>query len=139
MKKNYISFLLVEDDEVDILNVKRAFEKNNITNPLHIAKDGVEALNLLRKDPKIENFPNVILLDLKMPKMDGIVFLKEVRKDPKLKNLIVIVITTSDDDRDIVSAYNFNVAGYIIKPVTFDKFLNAMATINLYWTLSKVP
>ncbi len=139
MKKNYISFLLVEDDEVDILNVKRAFEKNNITNPLHIARDGVEALKLLREEPKIENFPNVVLLDLKMPKMDGIVFLKEVRKDPKLKNLIVIVITTSDDDRDIVSAYNFNVAGYIIKPVTFDKFLNAMATINLYWTLSKVP
>ncbi len=139
MKKNYISFLLVEDDEVDILNVKRAFEKNNITNPLHIAKDGVEALNLLRKDPKIENFPNVVLLDLKMPKMDGIEFLKEIRKDPKLKNLIVIVITTSDDDRDIVSAYDFNVAGYIIKPVTFDKFLNTMATINLYWTLSKVP
>lgn len=139
MKEKKISFLLVEDDEVDIMNVKRAFEKNKITNPLHIARDGLEALEILKKKPKIENFPNVVLLDLRMPKMDGIEFLKNIRADSELKKLIIIVLTTSDDDRDVVSAYDFNVAGYIIKPITFDKFMQAMATINLYWTLSKIP
>lgn len=139
MKEKKISFLLVEDDEVDIMNVKRAFEKNKITNPLHIARDGLEALEILKRKPKIENFPNVVLLDLRMPKMDGIEFLKNIRSDSELKKLIIIVLTTSDDDRDVVSAYNFNVAGYIVKPITFDKFLQAMATINLYWTLSKLP
>ncbi|MEJ5166432.1 MAG: response regulator [Thermoanaerobaculia bacterium] len=139
MKEKKISFLLVEDDEVDIMNVKRAFEKNKITNPLHIARDGLEALEILKRKPKIENFPNVVLLDLRMPKMDGIEFLKNIRADSELKKLIIIVLTTSDDDRDVVSAYDFNVAGYIIKPITFDKFMQAMATINLYWTLSKVP
>lgn len=139
MKEKKISFLLVEDDEVDIMNVKRAFEKNKITNPLHIARDGLEALELLKRKPKIDNFPNVILLDLRMPKMDGIEFLKSIRADSELKKLIIIVLTTSDDDRDVFSAYNQNVAGYIVKPITFDKFMQAMATINLYWTLSKLP
>ncbi len=139
MKNKKISFLLVEDDEVDIMNVKRAFEKNKISNPLHIARDGLEALEILKRKPKIENYPNVVLLDLRMPKMDGIEFLKNIRADLELKKLIIIVLTTSDDDRDVVSAYNFNVAGYIVKPITFDKFIQTMATINLYWTLSKVP
>lgn len=139
MKEKKISFLLVEDDEVDIMNVKRAFEKNKITNPLHIARDGLEALEILKKKPKIEDFPNVVLLDLRMPKMDGIEFLKNIRADSELKKLIIIVLTTSDDDRDVISAYDFNVAGYIIKPITFDKFMQAMATVNLYWTLSKIP
>lgn len=139
MKEKKISFLLIEDDEVDIMNVKRAFEKNKITNPLHIARDGLEALELLKRKPKIDNFPNVILLDLRMPKMDGIEFLKNIRSDSELKKFIIIVLTTSDDDRDVLSAYNQNVAGYIVKPITFDKFMQAMATINLYWTLSKLP
>jgi CheY-like chemotaxis protein len=139
MKDKKVSFLLVEDDEVDIMNVKRAFEKNKISNPLHIVRDGLEALEILKRKPRIENYPNVILLDLRMPKMDGIEFLKNVRADSELKKLIIIVLTTSDDDKDIVSAYDFNVAGYIVKPITFDKFLQAMATINLYWTLSKLP
>lgn len=139
MKEKKISFLLVEDDEVDIMNVKRAFEKNKITNPLHIARDGLEALELLKRKPKIDNFPNVILLDLRMPKMDGIEFLKSIRANSELKKLIIIVLTTSDDDRDVFSAYDQNVAGYIVKPITFDKFMQAMATINLYWTLSKLP
>lgn len=139
MKNKKISFLLVEDDEVDVMNVKRAFEKNKISNPLHIARDGLEALEILKRKPKIENYPNVVLLDLRMPKMDGIEFLRKVREDEELKKLIVIVLTTSDDDRDVVSAYDFNVAGYIVKPITFDKFIQTMATINLYWTLSKVP
>jgi len=139
MKDKKISFLLVEDDEVDIMNVKRAFERNKISNPLHIARDGIDALEMLKRKPRIENYPNVILLDLRMPKMDGIEFLKNVRADSELKKLIIIVLTTSDDDKDIVSAYDFNVAGYIVKPITFDKFLQAMATINLYWTLSKLP
>jgi len=138
---NLFSILLVEDDEVDVMNVRRAFQKNNITNPLKVAGNGLEALEFLRspRDPASPNLPSLILLDLRMPKMSGIEFLREIRADPLLKKLIVIVLTTSDDEKDVLSAYDLNVAGYIVKPVTFDKFLQAMATLNLYWTLSEIP
>jgi len=140
-KTQSMSILLVEDDDVDVMNVKRAFQKNNITNPLFVAGNGQEALDLLRGPRRAEmvHLPNLILLDLRMPKMSGIEFLRELRADPELKKLIVVVLTTSDDEKDVLSAYNLNVAGYIIKPVTFDKFLQAMATLNLYWTLSEIP
>ncbi|HEY9610195.1 response regulator, partial [Allocoleopsis sp.] len=81
----------------------------------------------------------LILLDLNMPKMGGIEFLRELRADPELRPLPVIVLTTSNEDKDKVEAYNLNVAGYIIKPVTFNKFVEAMATLNKYWMLSEMP
>jgi len=140
MKGNNVNILLVEDDEVDIMNVQRAFKKNHVTNPLHIANNGVEALAMLRGNgvPAITPQPKIILLDLNMPKMNGIEFLTELRSDPKLKALSVFVLTTSDDDRDKVAAYNLNVAGYILKPVGWSEFTDAISTLNLYWSLIEV-
>lgn len=136
------NILLVEDDEVDVMNVRRAFKKNNINNPLYIANNGLEALVMLRGDrnpPLVPPEQRIILLDLNMPKMNGIEFLRELRADQKLRLIPVIVLTTSNEDRDKVEAYNLNVAGYILKPVTFSSFVEAVATLNKYWTLSEIP
>lgn len=136
------SLLLIDDDEVDVMTVKRALKKNNITNTLYIANNGLEALAMLRgkEMPKLlAGQRRLILLDLNMPKMGGIEFLRELRADPELKLLTVIVLTTSNEDQDKVEAYNLNVAGYIIKPVTFSKFVEAVETLNKYWSLSEMP
>ncbi|MDQ3522768.1 MAG: response regulator, partial [Gemmatimonadota bacterium] len=130
--------LLVEDDEVDVMNVQRAFKKNNITNPLYLAGNGLEGLEMLRNND-IPEGRRLILLDLNMPKMNGIEFLRELRADPALNPTPVVVLTTSNDDRDRVEAYNLNVAGYILKPVTFGNFVEAMATLNKYWCLVEMP
>lgn len=143
MEEKIINILLLEDDEVDVMNVKRAFKKNNITNPLYVAENGLEGLEMLRgkngKAPVVPNQRRLILLDLNMPKMSGLEFLNELRKDSQLMSTPVIVLTTSDEDRDRVEAYNFNVAGYILKPVTFSNFAEAMVTLNKYWALCELP
>jgi len=141
MSEKMINILLVEDDEVDIMNVKRAFKKNNITNPLYICHNGIEALDFLngKRDPSIVDLPKIILLDLNMPKMGGIEFLGEIRKDDRLKHISVFVMTTSNEDKDKINAYNLNVAGYIIKPLSMDKFMLVVSTLNSYWTLCEYP
>lgn len=146
MQGRMINILLVEDDEVDVMNVKRAFKKGNISNPLFVASNGLEALAMLRKQNQIEGdqaqLPSsrrLILLDLNMPRMGGIEFLHELRSDPELRMTPVIVLTTSNEDRDRVEAYQLNVAGYILKPVTFTNFAEAMATLNKYWMLCEMP
>src|SRR5215204_4285325 len=134
MAEKQLNILLVEDDQVDVMNVKRAFEKNRITNPLFIAGDGLQGLELLRSG----TFPRdrrLVLLDLNMPRMNGIEFLREVRKDPELHGTPVVVLTTSNDDRDKIEAFNLNVAGYLLKPVTFTNFVEVMAALNKYWSL----
>jgi CheY-like chemotaxis protein len=138
MNPKLINIFLVEDDEVDVMNVKRAFEKNHIMNPLFIARDGIEALEKLRSG-EIPKGRRIVLLDLNMPRMNGIEFLKELRKDPDLASTLVVVLTTSSNDRDIVDAYNLNVAGYLVKPVMFVDFCELMATLNNYWTLVEMP
>jgi CheY-like chemotaxis protein len=142
MDNKQTSILLIDDDEVDVMTVKRAFQKNNITNPLYVATNGIEALAMLRGNDLPKLLPRqrrLILLDLNMPKMSGIEFLRELRADPELRVLPVIVLTTSNEDKDKVEAYNLNVAGYIIKPVTFANFVEAMATLNKYWSLNEMP
>lgn len=139
MDKDKFGIMLVEDDDVDVMSVTRAFKKLNIKNPLHIARDGVEALAMLRGNGQAKVEPRVILLDLNMPRMGGLEFLQELRADPALKATTVVVLTTSNEERDRVQAYQLNVAGYIIKPVTPANFLEAMATFNKYWTLSETP
>jgi len=142
MSEKMVNILLVEDDEVDVMNVKRAFKKNNIANPLFVAGNGLEALEFLRGNGGASPIPKerrLILLDLNMPKMGGIEFLRELRNDPELRPTPVVVLTTSNDDRDRVEAYNLNVAGYILKPVTLTNFIETMATLNKYWTLSEFP
>jgi CheY-like chemotaxis protein len=139
-----LNILLVEDDELDVMNVQRAFKKNNIANPLYVAGNGLEALDMLRGKASeagvtMPRDRRIILLDLNMPKMGGIEFLRELRADPDLRAITVIVLTTSDEDRDKVDAYNLNVAGYILKPVTMSAFIEIMATLNKYWTVSELP
>lgn len=136
-----INFLLVEDDEVDVKNVQRAFKKNNINNPLFIAGNGEKALVLLRGNGNapITPPPQVVLLDLNMPKMGGLEFLQEVRKDSRFKSLSIFVLTTSDEERDKIAAYNFNIAGYILKPIESGQFMDTIRTLEAYWTLCQYP
>lgn len=133
-----LHILLVEDDQVDVMNVTRAFEKNKILNPLYVATNGAEALTMLRDDSVPRN-RRLVLLDLNMPGMNGIEFLRELRADPELKSTPVVVLTTSNDERDKVNAYGFNVAGYLVKPVTFPSFMELTAALNKYWTLVEMP
>jgi CheY-like chemotaxis protein len=137
----HLHILLVDDDEIDVMNVQRAFKKNNIVNPLYVAHNGIEALELLRSAgaDAIPRERRLILLDLNMPRMNGLEFLRELRADPDLRALSVIVLTTSDDERDKVEAFNLNVAGYIVKPVTFIAFVEAMAALNKYWSINELP
>ena len=129
--------LLVEDDTIDAMTVRRAFKDLNLTNPLAHALNGEEALAYL-EDQENER-PCVILLDLNMPKMNGIEFLKIVKADPALKRIPVVVLTTSNEERDIVESFRTSVAGYIVKPVDYREFVEAMRTVDLYWTLSELP
>ncbi|HSJ23271.1 MAG TPA: response regulator [Longimicrobiales bacterium] len=138
MDDRLLNILLVEDDEVDVMNVKRAFQKNHITNPLFVAGNGLEALELLRGG-SIPKERRIVLLDLNMPKMNGIEFLRELRADPALGGTPVVVLTTSNAEQDKVQAYNLNVAGYLLKPVTFANFCDVMAALNKYWALVEMP
>lgn len=138
VEEKLLNILLVEDDEVDVMNVRRAFKRNNISNPLWVAGNGVEALEMLRSGV-IPLERRLILLDLNMPKMNGIEFLRELRADPDLVSTSVVVLTTSNDDRDKVGAFNLNVAGYLLKPVTFLSFVELMAALNKYWRLVELP
>jgi len=133
-----LNILLVEDDQVDVMNVRRAFDRNRIANPLFVASDGAEALDMLR-DGRVPGGRRIVLLDLNMPRMNGIEFLRELRHDPALRLIPVVVLTTSNDERDKVEAYNLNVAGYLLKPVTFMNFVELMAALNKYWTLVELP
>lgn len=137
-EERILNILLVEDDAVDVMNVKRAFTKNHITNPLFVAGDGLEALRKLRGD-EIPRDRRMVLLDLSLPRMNGIEFLGEIRKDPQLSSIPVVVLTTSTDERDRFAAYNLNVAGYLLKPVTFNGFCDLMTAMNKYWTVVEMP
>lgn len=133
-----LTILLVEDDKIDVKNVERALRKNNLSNPLFVAANGLEALQMLR-DGTVPGYRRLILLDLNMPKMNGIEFLRALRADPALANSTVVVLTTSNDDRDKFDAYNLHVAGYLLKPVTLLNFVELMATLNNYWALVEMP
>jgi CheY-like chemotaxis protein len=133
-----LNILLVDDDEVDVMTVRRAFAKANIVNHVYVATDGIEALALLRSDG-VPGARRLVLLDLNMPRMNGIEFLREIRQDPALQPLTVVVLTTSNEDRDRIEAYQLNVAGYLLKPVTFQAFAEVMTTLNKYWKLMEMP
>lgn len=138
-----LNILLVEDDEVDVMNLKRALRKNNIASSLYVASNGLEALSMLGKNETqssaIPTDRRLILLDLNMPKMGGIEFLQELRADPALRLTPVVVLTTSNREQDQIEAYNLNVAGYLLKPVTFSQFTDLIATLSLYWALCEMP
>lgn len=139
--KEEVSVLLVDDDDVDVMAVKRAFRKAKIANPLVVARDGLEALAMLRGEDGQEPVPRpfIIVLDLNMPRMDGFEFLSELRKDPKLRDSVVFVLTTSKADEDRAASYDMNVAGYIVKSEVGDGFLNVTQLLDSYWRVVLLP
>ena len=128
--------LLVEDDNVDAITVRRALKDINVPNGIVHQLDGEDALKYLRSNNKR---PCVILLDLNMPRMNGINFLKIIKNDDELKQIPVVVITTSKDERDKMESFEFSVAGYIIKSADYKKFVESLKILNLYWTISELP
>ena len=129
--------LLVEDDDVDIMTIKRAFKDLKIINPLDVAKNGEEGISFLKDANTVK--PGMILLDLNMPQMNGIEFLKVIKNDNALKSIPVVVFTTSNREKDTTESYNLGVAGYVVKPVAYTQFLEVLRTINLYWILCELP
>ena len=136
-----VQLLHVEDDDLCLMGLNRAFKAAKIANPVNFAHDGVEALEMLRGTngrPRLPR-PFLILLDLNMPRMDGIEFLKELRKDEELKKSIVFIMTTSDADEDKVMVYKLGVAGYILKSNPANAFLEATLLFNIYWRVVELP
>ena len=138
MVPQVLNILLVEDDEVDVMNVRRAFDRAHVSNPLFVAGNGIEALAMLRGNT-LPADRRLVLLDLNMPRMNGIEFLRAVRADSELRTLPVVVLTTSNDEHDKIDAYDLNVAGYLLKPVTFASFVDLMSALNKYWMLVEMP
>lgn len=141
---NAVEILLVEDNPHDAELTMMALNDYNVTNKLVWVEDGEEALDFLFArgkfaDRNIEHRPKVVLLDLKMPKIDGMEVLEEIRKDPRTKSIPVVVLTSSNEEQDIVNTYNLGVNSYIVKPVEFEKFLSAVKEIGLYWLLMNKP
>lgn len=131
------AILLVEDDDIDALSVIRAFSRLKIANPIVRAKDGIEALEIL-KNQEIEH-PYLILLDLNMPRMGGLELLNTLRNDPSLETSVVFVLTTSKDDEDKLAAYKQHIAGYIVKEKLDDGFEDLVKLLDHYWRLVELP
>lgn len=136
--------LLVEDSKHDVIAIKRAWKKNKISNPLKVVPHGRACLAYLRNqgeytDAQSNPRPGIILMDINMPVMDGIEAIKEIKSDPKLKVIPVIMLTTSEEQQDIVKSYENGANTYIQKPVEFDNFPQALQAIDTYWTLSELP
>jgi CheY-like chemotaxis protein len=135
-----MNILLVENDYVDTMNVQRVFKKINLRHELVIARNGQEGLDILEKEYPDGKVPDLILLDLNMPKMNGLEFLKIIREKDKYRNVKVFVMTTSDEESDRMQAAAYNITGYVIKPLSFDKFDNpssSMDSFNLLCELIK--
>ena len=136
-----VTLLLVDDDDVDILAMKRAIDELRFSNPIVVAHDGQEALDCLRGENGREKLdpPYIILLDLNMPGMGGIEFLEILRSDPVLKSSVVFVQTTSNADHDKQLAYDLNVAGYVTKSSPAESFLKSLKMLNYYWNIVELP
>lgn len=134
-----VEILLIEDNPEDAELAIRAFKKNNLANKICHLKDGEEAMSYLFPEGGIETLPKVILLDLKLPKIDGIAILKRVKSDPRTKQIPVVILTSSQEEKDIVESYKFGVNSYVTKPIEFDKFVEVVSTLGLYWLLLNQP
>ena len=130
-----VTILLVEDDEVDVKALKWAFEKLKVANPLVIARDGVEALELMASLQR----PYLVITDINMPRMNGIELLRKIRQNPDFSDSIVFVLTTSNDEQDKIDAYNLNVAGYMLKTDMGTSFTRAISLIDNYWKVVEFP
>ena len=143
MDINNVEILLVEDNPNDAELTLRALKKQNLTNNIYHARDGAEALDFIFAKGEFANrnmdVVKVILLDIKLPKVDGIEVLRRIRADLQLGKTPVVMLTSSNEDRDIVESYNLGVNSYIVKPVAFDKFMEAVCEIGLYWMILNKP
>lgn len=131
-------FLLVEDDEVDVMTMERAFQKGDVKDALFVARTGTEALDMLRSNV-VPDVRRVVLLDLNMPGMNGLEVLRRLRADASLHKTPVVILTTSTHREDLDRAYELNVAGYLIKPVTFSKFVDMIKRLDDYWRVVEMP
>ncbi len=126
--------LLVEDNPADVDLMKRAFSKRGITHPLIVARDGEEALASIQEwEANSTSIPALILLDLKLPKVSGLAVLRQIKHHPKFRTIPVVMLTTSDQDSDVHAAYDLGANSYIVKPINFEKFLEAIGNIEQYW------
>jgi len=145
MIKQDAEILLVEDNPNDAELTIRALEKHHLANKVHLVKDGAEALDFIfaegeYSDRAMENRPKVILLDLKLPKIDGLEVLKKIKEDKSTKMIPVVVLTSSREEEDLVRSYSFGVNSYIVKPVDSDKFVKSVSELGFYWILlNKLP
>ena len=138
MDNNVIEILLIEDNQDDAELTIRALKKYNLANNLLHLPDGVAALNFLFSS-NVNTIPKIILLDIKMPKVDGIEVLRKIKSDPYRKIIPVVVLTSSKEERDIIESYKLGVNAYIVKPVEFDKFVKAVSEIGFFWLLLNQP
>jgi CheY-like chemotaxis protein len=143
-ENNVVEILLVEDTPEDLELALRALRKANLANHIQIARDGAEAMEFLfaegiHKGRKVEDVPKVILLDLKLPKVDGMEVLRRVKSDPRTKAIPVVVLTSSKEQKDVVESYQLGVNSYIVKPVNFERFVAAVQDLGMYWLLLNQP
>lgn len=141
---NIVEVLLVEDSPQDLELALRAFKKANLTNRIEVARDGAEALEFLfcegpHAGRRIEDGPKVVLLDLKLPKVDGMEVLRRMKNDPRTRSIPVVVLTSSKEQADVVESYNLGVNSYIVKPVNFEGFAKAVQELGYYWLLLNQP
>jgi two-component system, response regulator len=140
-----VEILLAEDNPKDAEMTQRALRKHNLGNKVHWVKDGAEALDYLfcrgaYAERDAARPPKLVLLDIKMPKIDGIEVLKQIKSDPKSRSIPVVVMTSSNEERDVVESYQLGTNSYIVKPIEFEAFLETVAKIGLYWVLTnRVP
>jgi len=139
-----IEILLVEDNQDDLDMALRALRKANLTNRIQAVRDGAEALEFIFCEGaftgrRFENPPKVILLDLKLPKIDGMDVLKRIKNDPRTKMIPVVILTSSKEQRDVIESYNLGVNSYIVKPVNFEQFAMAVQELGMYWLLHNQP
>lgn len=143
-ENNAVEILIVEDTPEDLELALRALRKANLTNRIQIARDGAEALEFIfaegqHSGRKVENGPKVILLDLKLPKIDGMEVLRRIKSDPRTKTIPVVVLTSSKEQKDVVESYQLGVNSYIVKPVNFERFAAAVQDLGMYWLLLNEP
>ena len=144
MSSEIVEILLVEDNPSDMELTLHVLTRNKLANHIEVVRDGAEALEFIfctgkYADRKMENGPKVILLDLKLPKVDGLEVLRRVKADPRTKRIPVVVLTSSREERDIVESYQLGVNSYITKPVDFDQFTEAVRHLGYYWLLLNQP